>query len=309
MKTSFLIKKKFVGYLMFSQNRGVVMKILWTFNPFERNKDLYLSGKAILDNWFNKKDSIEVLYVASNAEAELATAFHIPSKERYSAYPKKLIEKELSKISFSKKNIQILFDKSLSLTSLVKNIVSYSKEKNINLIVLASNSKKKLPLAILGSFAATLVHISKCDLLIYHQKTKITSSLPLNVIYAHDLSRKGELGLRKLLEYVKKWNAHLTVVHVPIPQFGVELHEFRRITENKINELEKRLNKEKIIFNIHTEYVIHPISEIIIELSAKSKSNIIAVTAQANKLSAMLGGSITRQILQDSFLPTLVLKV
>ena len=60
---------------MFSQNRGVVMKILWTFNPFERNKDLYLSGKAILDNWFNKKDSIEVLYVASNAEAELATAF------------------------------------------------------------------------------------------------------------------------------------------------------------------------------------------------------------------------------------------
>ena len=68
------------------------MKILWTFDPFEKNKQLHEFGKNLVQHLFDKKDSIEILYVASNAEAQLATAFNIPAKRRYSSYPKELIK-------------------------------------------------------------------------------------------------------------------------------------------------------------------------------------------------------------------------
>ena len=64
------------------------MKILWTFNPFDKNGELHKSGVNLLTTLFGKKDSVEAVYVASSAEAELATSFNIPEEKRYYDYPK-----------------------------------------------------------------------------------------------------------------------------------------------------------------------------------------------------------------------------
>lgn len=285
------------------------MKIIWTFNPFEKNAELHQLGAKVINGWFNKKDLIEVVYVASNKEVELSTAYNIPFQKRYSTYPKKLIAENLKKLVISTKKITIFFDKSLSLSSAVGMIVDYSKKWNIDLIIIASNSKKKLPRVIFGSFAETIVHISKCDLLIYHQKTKVKSLPPKNITYAHDFSNKGEIGLVRLMDYIKKWDSFLTVVHVPIPEPEVELHDFKISTEINRKKIEKILIDNKINFKFIVEYKILPISETVIHSAKKNDCDLIAVSAQANKLSAFLGGSITRQVLRESHLPTLVLKV
>lgn len=285
------------------------MKIVWAFDPFAKNKDLSLLGKNLISKLFGKSDSIELVYVASNMEAELAISYNVSEKARYFDYPKKLIKEQLKKLALKKIDITVLFEKSLSLSKIVKKIVEYTQKNQIDLIVVATNSKKLLPKFIFGSFAETLIHISSCDLLIYHQKTKFNLLRPTNILYAHDFSEKGAIGLLKAAEYAKKWNCVLTVVHVPIPPAGVELSAFKENMQKRVLKIERSMGQEKVKCRILLEYEIAPISEILLRIAGETKANLIALTAQSNKLSAFLGGSITRQVLRETKLPTLVLKV
>ena len=285
------------------------MKVVWTFDPFDKNNELHLIGKKLLISLFNRIDSLEAVYIASNAEVELATAFSIPIEERYTEYPKKLIKNQLKKLSFKNIHVEVVFEKSLSLTATVQKIVNYSKINNIDLIVTATNSKLKLPQFMFGGFAESLVHISKCDLLTYHQKSKVSTKAPANIIYAHDFSLKGERGLCRLIEYVNKWGAVLTIVHVAIPDATIGLQVFKNKTKKYGDKLEIYLTEQKVKYNLNIVYKISPIAETLFSISKKINADIIAVTAQSNKLTALLGGSVTRQVLRGSQLPTLVLKV
>ncbi|MBC7537456.1 MAG: universal stress protein [Bacteriovorax sp.] len=285
------------------------MRVIWTFDPFDKSKELHKIGKKILNNLFNKKDILEVVYVASNAEVKLATSYNIPANKRYSDFPKKLIKDQLNKLSLKDMKVEVLSEKSLSLTSRIKKVVEYSKKKKIDLIVIATNSKKLLPRFVLGSFAESIVHLAICDLLIYHQKIKFDSKAPVNIVYAHDFSTKGTIGLERVVEYVKKWNSVLTIVHIPVPEIGMDLKDFNEKTQKQVQKIEKSMQVQDINYKIYLEYEVMPISDILLNIAKKTNGSIIAVAAQSNKLSAFLGGSITRQILRESLLPTLVLKV
>lgn len=289
--------------------RGSQVKVLWAYDPFGKNKKLSLIAKSFLTNLFDKKDSIEVAYVASNSEVELATAFNIPVNRRYSTYPKKIIKESLKKLGMKKIKIEVLFEESLSLTSAVKRVTAYTRKQKIDLILIATNSKKVLPRIIFGSFAETIVHLSNCDLLIFHQNTKINSKVPANLLYAYDFSAKGYLGLNRVIEYVKKWNSILTIVYLPIPEAGVSYQNFQEETQKKIKKLESHLERENINFFINMSYDFKPITETILNQATKVKADMIVTASKANRLEAFLGGSITRQILRESQLPTLVLKV
>lgn len=285
------------------------MKILWPFNPFDKNKKLHKTGKEILTHFFDKKDYLEAVYVASNKEVQLATAFNISIKERYSEYPKNLISSQLKKLSLHKINIEVCTEKSLSLTAAVNKIVDHSKRTHTELIVLATNAKKHLPCVVFGSFAESLMHLSLCDLLIYHQKTKIKLGVPQNIIYAHDFSAKGASGLERVLLYVKKWNSSLTIVHIPVLEFGMNAKTFEEKVQKQASKLEKNLAAQNILFTMHIEFSEKSIPDVILGITKKTNGDIIALTAQADKLAVLLGGSVTRQVLRESSLPTLVLKV
>lgn len=285
------------------------MKILWTFDPFAKNKDLSLLGKNLINKLFGKNDSLEVIYVASNAETQLATSYGISEKNRYCDYPKKLIQEQLKKLLLRKMPVIVLSEMGLSLTKIVKKVVGYAQKNRIDLIVIATNSRKILPKFIFGSFAETLIHISNCDLLIYHQKTKFNPNRPVSIIYAHDFSEKGAIGLLRAAEYAKKWNCLLIVVHVAIPPAGMDLSEFKQNMQKRALKIEKMMAKQNIECRVRLEYEIAPISDTVLRIANESKADLIAITAQANKLSVFLGGSITRQVLRETKLPTLVLKV
>ena len=285
------------------------MKVLWTFNPFDKNNELHMMGKQLLISLFDRNDSLKAVYIASNAEVEIATAFSIPVEERYTYFPKKLIKDQLKKLLIKNIQVEVLFEKSLSLTATVQKLVNFSKINKFDLILTATNNKLKLPQTIFGGFAESLVHNSKCDLLTYHQKTKICTGVPANIVYGHDFSAKGERGLNRLIEYAIKWGAVLTIVHMAIPDGTMNLELFKNRTKKYGEKLEIYLFEKKIKYSLNIIYKISPIVETLFSISNKTNANIIAVTAQSNKLTALLGGSVTRQVLRRSQLPTLVIKV
>lgn len=285
------------------------MKILWAFDPFQTNREQQLMVRNILGGISSSKDSLTAIYVASNAEAELATAFSVPLSKRYSAYPKKLMMAAIKRLNIRKMKAEVLFEKGLSLTSVVKQITDYTKKNKTDLLLISTNNKKLLPRMIFGSFAESIIHLSNCDLFIFHQKTKIKNGAPKRILYAHDLSAKGMLGLERVIEYAKKWEAQLAIVHVPVPEAGMTVPEFKENTQKKIMKLETFLQRQKVNYQIYIEGEVRPTSETVLSMADKVAADVIAVAAQAKKLEALLGGSITRQILRESNLPTLVLKV
>lgn len=285
------------------------MNIIWTYNPFQQNEKLNLLGKEILKNYFGKSDSCEAVYIASNAEVELTTAFNINENLRFTLYPKGIIKKQLKELAFSKLKLTVLSLRSISLTAAVNELVNYAKKSKTDLIVLPTNNKKTLPAFVFGSFAETLTHLSSSHLLIYHQKTKFISEAPKKILYAHDFSEKGKAGLLETINFAKKWNALLTVVHITYKLPDISDEEFEINLDRQIKKIDQLLMKENIKHSIVTINEKTPVDQLLLEVARKEKSDLIAITAQSNKLQVLLGGSVSRKVLRGAIIPVLVLKV
>lgn len=117
------------------------MKVLWAFDPFQQNTELNTFGRKIIHSLFDKNDSVAAVYVASNAEAELSTAFNIPEEERFGLYPKKLISSALKKLKMEQLSIDVLSSKKISLSSIIEELVKHTQKQKIDLIVTATNGK------------------------------------------------------------------------------------------------------------------------------------------------------------------------
>ena len=85
--------------------------------------------------------------------------------------------------------------------------------------------------------------------------------------------------------------------------------EFEESTHKKTLKLETYMEKQRVEHQIYLEQSKRSAPETILKAAEEVSADIIAVAVKANKLEAFLGGSTTRQILRESELPTLVLKV
>jgi nucleotide-binding universal stress UspA family protein len=237
------------------------------------------------------------------------TAYNIPPKDRYTIYPNKLIKALVKKLDLKGLKIEVLVEKSLSLTKLINKIVIFSKKNKSDLILIATKSKVKFPGIVLGSFAETMIHLSICDLIIFREMTNSDFEVPNKILYAFDFSPKGRAGLERAILYSKKWNSKLIIVHVPIPEIGIPTDTFEITTNKAIENLKKFLIKEKVENEIFVDYENAEVTDKILKIAKLTNADIIAVAAQANKLKALLGGSVTRKVIRESLQPVLVFKV
>jgi nucleotide-binding universal stress UspA family protein len=288
---------------------------LWAFNPFDKSKKLHKTGKILLKSLSGRDDQVKIIYIASNSEVNLATAFDIPLKERYIDYPKKIIKKELLKMGLKKYEIVIISYMGLSLSYTVNLLSQFAQKSKVDLVLLASNGKTFLPRLVFGSFAETFIHVSTVDILVYHQETKVEFNSPLNILYAHDYSDKGNDGFLRVIKYVKKWNSTLTLVHVVRPEFNMinssdkRIIAYRKDILDQSRKIEKTLSDQEINARIYLETNSDEISSVILKVAKKIKADVIGLTAFSGKMRALLGGSVTRKILRESNLPILIIKV
>lgn len=291
------------------------MKIYWAFNPFDKDKKLHNMGKIILKNFFNNEELIHAIYVASNAEVNLATAYHISKEMRYTDYPRKLIKKELTELGIKHVGVDVVSSLSFSLSSSVKLLTGFLRNNKADLVLVATNAKSVLPRMVFGSFAESLIHLSMSDLLIYHQKTKIGLNPPRKILYAHDFSNKGNIGLLRIMKYAKKWNSSLIIVHIVRPDFNLEningkfRNTYRQDVLNQVKKIEDLLKRQEIGVSMYLEASLESASSVILKIAKSTNSDIVALTAKSGKLTAFLGGSITRKVMRESPLMTLILKV
>ncbi|MCX6116187.1 MAG: universal stress protein [Proteobacteria bacterium] len=291
------------------------MKSVWAFNPFDKNKKLEQKGVALIRGISSNFEDVEAVFVASPDFLELSSAFNIPEKDRFTKYPKKLLDQALGRLKIKLNKSTVLVEDSISLTSSVKTLTNYLAKNKMDLVVVASRAKVGLSRFVLGSFAETLVHFSPVDLLIYNEQSTIAKKNPKNLLFAHDFSRSADKGLEKAIEYAKTWGSLLHVIHIPDPAFGFkfngqspEVEQYRKRVRQKLQGIENKVASEGVFGSVEIDSNWSPVSERILAGAKSVKADFLLVVAKTGKLASFFGGSITRKILRSSTVPVLVMK-
>ena len=287
--------------------------IAWAFNPFDDNRTLQQRAVALLAAVRGPGAALEVVYVASPAEGKLATAFEVPAAQRFSAHPTRLIETALRKLGVAGATVTVLPQRSPSLTAGVRALADHLARRKPELTILASHARKGLPRLVLGSFAETLVHASKTDLLVFNAHSRVRA--PKAPLFAHDLSAAADRGLRTAMAFARRWGCALHVIHVPDAAYGyafsgreAQVKAFRLQVERRVAAIEARLKRAGLRGTVVVDPQWSPVSELILARLRAVRADMLVVVAKSGRLASLIGGSVVRQLLRSAPLPVLVLK-
>lgn len=289
------------------------MKIAWAFNPFDDNPKLHRTALAIVRRLGRAPEPVEVIYVASPGEPQLAVAFDVPVNQRYTKYPEQLIERAMRRFGVANASITVLSQRTPSLTACARMLAAYLGRHRVDLTILASHARTGLPRLMLGSFAEILVHLAKTDLLVINDACRVRRT-PKALLFAHDLSPAGDRGLRRAIEYARSWGCDLHIVHVPLIAHSfslggsVEAETYHRRIRQKMSRVEAVLRRAGINGSAVIQTQAHPVAEQIVRSLASVRGDLLLVVGKSGQFAGWLGGSVTRKLLRTAPVPVLVIK-
>lgn len=291
------------------------MKYVWAFSPFDTNKKLEKKAVALIETIPGAAKNLEPVFVASPSCVELSTAFDVSERDRFSRYPKQLLQNSVKALGIKVTKCTVLTEESVSLTNSVKELAAYLTRSKASVAIIASHAKTGLSRLVLGSFAESLVFFSRVDLLIFNENSTIRKVAPKNLLFAHDFSKSADRGLDRAIYYAKTWQCSLHVVHIPDPAYGfklkgqeAEVENYRRHVRQKLHRIEQKVKKSGVFGSVVLDPRWNPVADRILSRATDVKADIVVVVAKSGKLASFFGGSVTRQILRTSLAPVLVVK-
>jgi nucleotide-binding universal stress UspA family protein len=289
------------------------VKLAWAFNPFDENPRLQRKALALLGS-VRRGGSLETVYVASPAEIGLAAAFDVPEAERFGEYPKRLVEVAMRRLGVRGAKVTVLTQRELSLSASARVLADYLARRRPDLTLVASHARKGVPRLFLGSFAESFVHVSKTNLLVFNERSRIARPAKA-LLFAHDLSTECDRGLRSAMKYARGWRCQLHVIHVPDPAYGFEfrvrdgrVEAFRKRVRQQVRAIEARIGRARLEGSVEIAPEWHPIPELILERARQVRADLVVVAAKSGRFASLMGGSVTRRLLRAAPLPVLVIE-
>jgi nucleotide-binding universal stress UspA family protein len=292
------------------------MKTFWSLEPFhqdnKRLKGMYELLKAIS----GAKSNITAGFVVTRTENELNLAFNVEAHERFTKYPRELLKKKLVKANASlpDKNIVVYDYPTYSTTKAADKLLELAKKKNAKVIALYTHALTGFKRLLMGSFAETLLHRSKTHLLIVTPECSFSKSVK-NILFASDFERHTKDNVLFLLDLAKTLKAKLTILHVgelihdsTFDGESAEARAYHRNVHTVSQWIDHEANKKGVQCEVKISTEIAPIDELILKEAKKSDADLVATAAKVGPLAALMGGSITRNVVRASTKPVLVLK-
>jgi nucleotide-binding universal stress UspA family protein len=292
------------------------MKSLWSFEPFHQEtnsiKAMYKSLATISGN----PAKIEVGFVVTRTESELNLAFDIPESERFSSYPKNQMKQKLkeAQVKIDDKKIHVIDHPTFSTTKSVDRLLKLASERDVDLIGIYTHARKGFSRLVIGSFAETLIHRSSKDLLILSPKATVTTPMK-HVLFATDFGPNSKKEFSKLFSYLKNFNPVLTVFHdaeiiykKSLDEKNPKIHAYRKKVDEMKLWIEDQCHKAGIKGTVVIASDFKSTSDHVLSIAKKNKIDLVVVCAKVGPTAALMGGSVTRQVIRESSAPVLVLK-
>lgn len=293
------------------------MKIFWGIDPFHQNKtQLQRAYKLILAMKVKPSDEIHVGYVVTHNETDLTLAFDVPLEERFTSYPKLILEKKLKHagIPTQKLHLHVEDFPTLSTTKAAERFLKMAQQNGCDLCVVYSQGGSLVKKLFLGSFAESIVHLAQNKLLIVNPHSKLQSGIK-NVFFCYDGERVSQKALEDTIMFCKEKGARLIVFHAGRFIYAVtdkNLSSDEKAYKQKLNLTKKSVEDACAKREVTCKYIISTnfemISALALKHASKERADLIAVVAKSGRGTAFMGGSVTRQILRASRVPVMVLR-
>lgn len=292
------------------------MRILWLQDVFD--PDLTTSNKmaTLLRTLRTPGDSISAAFYSHQGDVNLNTAFHVPEKARYQAYPLSLLKKRLRKLSLKglKVKPEVFVGGAFSLKSGVDAVISRAKKSKTDLIAIQTHGRKGFVRFMVGSFAETLLHRSPISILALNPKTTVSSSIQ-RILFATDLSPRSSRSLQTVCELAQSLGAELTVLHIPDPSYSVHykgqdksVETYRKSVRSKMERISEAVSAMGITVETVIEGRWGSIPELIAHRAKSSKADLVAVHSKTGSVAALFLGSVARGIVRSSEKPVFIVR-
>ncbi len=292
------------------------MKALWGVEPFHQTETQIRKTFRFISAVCGNKSSVEVGFIVTGTENELNLAFDVDENKRFTSYPKEILKKKLKSAGAEGKRIRInvINYPTFSKTKAASRLLKLAKDKDCDLCVIFSQGGGVIKKLFLGSFAESAVHLSDQRLLIINPHAKLSVKLR-TVLFCYESSKESANALKKMIRLCQKRQAKLVIFHAAQFCFGVpdneaseEVRAYNRAVKKWKTEIEKKCTKAKIKYEIQISSEFAMVSDLALKVAKKVRADLISVLARSDSTTALMGGSVTRQILRSSSLPVLVMR-
>ena len=190
------------------------MKVLWACEPFHQNNKQVSSFYRLMSEISGSKEAVESCFVVTRTENELNLAFDIPEKERFSVYPRRQLIKlfKKSRLSIPESGIHVIDHPTISNTKAVDRLLSFADERGADLIALFTHAQKGFKRLLVGSFAETMIHRSRKNLLLVNPLTQFAPRTR-RILLSSDFSDDSRRQVTETLGICKRLKAKLIVFH------------------------------------------------------------------------------------------------
>lgn len=247
----------------------------------------------------------------NNFEIHLLHMLEIPSQMNDAITGATPIPEIMLFIQKAKENMQYIKEKnflqdltvidSIKIEKASQGILSYSKEHNIDLILMGSNGTSGIEEIIIGSNTEKVVRLSSAPVMVI--KEEIAKFDPKNIVFASDFSEEIKKPFQKILNLVNTFDAKLHLVTICTPNSFKTTALTEKIMRNFISEFE--------IENFSTHiYNDTNIEKGIIHFSNAINADLISLCTHGRTgLSHFFTGSISEDLANHASKPLVVFKI
>lgn len=302
-------------------------KLIWAVDPFGDIKAQ--SGAARFTETLQRQlqASVEAVFVLSSSvipmvgEREYLEFFIPQTREKFRAILKRY------KVTTAGEP-KILVQPHGFTRKIVASFLSYSSRQNPFAIVTSTQARKGLGRLFLGSFAETLVLMSKIPLFVVGPTARVPKKI-VKILFPTDFSDESEAAFHKVLELAKQCSAQVMLFHQfqaskPAEIDSNVLYEQKSGWQPGIDELGRkelaRVMKQwgqweliarrlGVKCNFEIRYKLRNVADATLEYADESKSSIIALAAVQGSVAAAFSGSTSRWIIRSAKVPVWTLFV
>jgi nucleotide-binding universal stress UspA family protein len=304
-----------------------VKKIAWAIDAFEETGEIQSRCIDAITQLVSTRPGVSIypVYVLSPEHLNLPIEFNNPLQQHYSEVAIKAIHARLKDLKLKNvKEPKVVVQQSATIKGSATKLINFCKANKMELIVVGTHGRTGIQRAFLGSFAETLLNLSKIPVLVVGAHA--TSSSMKHLLFPSDLQNRSLKVFNRMLKTAKELGAKVTLLHcIPRPieavfQSGVYLFSGGWVPANLY--LEKGEEKQRKIAKkwldtakkagVTTDLVLDTTSVSIVESILRHaqslNADLIAMPAQSGAVASTLIGSYTRQIVRNALCPVWVLK-
>lgn len=296
-------------------------KVIWAVDPFAKDKSLQLRTLKAIEAFAQGIEAkIEPVCVVSPDQIGIPLGVFDNCAGFHQVEAETILLQWLNGMpSESLEPLKVLTHKDFSTRGCVRTLLDYAHEAKADLVALSSHTKRAWQRLFVGSFAESLMLHSDIPLYVYTPRSKVSGRFE-KILFPTDFTPASDHAFDQLLPLARAKGACILLYYkleYLLPQ-TVDAINFNPTYVSYIREDE--LAKTALARNwvaraadagVNAEAIVDDkpgfITESILNLARKRDVDMIAMASSSGGMSAVLLGSIARQVLRKAACPVWVL--